>query len=216
MTFPQGGSFIHPTSQAQKFIILLHGYGANGANLIDLGYLWKEKLPPTLFWSPDGLDACEESSFGFQWFSLRERTQPLLTMGVGKAAPIVANAIQDHLNILHLTPQDVMIVGFSQGAMLALDIMWHIQELGGVLAYSGQYLQQARHASPPKTPVLLVHGTDDTVIPFHAMQSSEQDLRTDGINVTTYTCQGTGHMIDEKGLQKGIDFLRSIINRFDV
>lgn len=210
MLFPQGGSFIHPDQKAEKFVIFLHGYGADGANLIDIGHLWRKDLPPTLFWSPNGLERCDEYSQGFQWFPLYDRTLERIAPQLHKAVETVAQTIKEEIHSLQLTPQDVMLVGFSQGAMLALELLWHIEGIGGVIAYSGRSYDRSR-PSPTlhKTPVLLVHGTEDTVVPFDHLEGAKTCLTRHGFFVQTCVCHGTGHSIDEKGLEVGRLFVKN-------
>jgi phospholipase/carboxylesterase len=211
MIFPHGGAFLHPQTIAQKTVIFLHGYGANGANLIDLGNVWKEHLPPCVFWAPDAIEPCQESMTGFQWFPLYDRTLERITPGLNQAKPIVAQAIKDHIAFLNLKPSDSILVGFSQGAMLSLELLWHIEGLGGVIAYSGRSYDQhkGKRALSP-TPVLLVHGTKDAVVPFYHLENAKTLLMSQGFDVSSCVCEGVEHFIDKKGLEAGLSFLKKV------
>jgi phospholipase/carboxylesterase len=213
MKFPHGGVFLHPQETAKKSVVLLHGYGASGENISVLGQEWKDNLPSCVFWAPDAIELCEEVPVGFQWFPLYDRALEKITPGLNQAAEIVAKAIQDHMVYFSLTPKDIVVVGFSQGAMLALELLWRIEDLGGVIAYSGRsYDQHKDKASKNPTPVLLVHGTQDEVVPFYHLSNAQKLLISQKFSVDVCICDGLGHFIDKKGMCEGLLFLNKVFS----
>jgi phospholipase/carboxylesterase len=111
-----------------------------------------------------------------------------------------------------LSPHDVALVGFSQGAMLSLDMVFLMPTLAGVIGYSGLFLPPKNILpSSPKTKVLLVHGTLDSVVPYTALLHAEPALKSHGVSVRSHTCYGLDHSIDEEGIKLGGEFLKQVL-----
>lgn len=193
----------------EKLVFLLHGYGASGADLIELGHFWAPSLPDATFISPHAPFRCEINPLGYQWFGLQDFDPTNMRSGLEAAAPEIAEFIKEQTKKYGLTLNQVAVAGFSQGAMLALELMYHLPGIAGVLAYSGAYYKPEKSAfKGPFPPVMLVHGTLDQVVPYVSMSLAEKILLKQGVEVDTVTCPDLAHSIDVQGLHRGLDFLQ--------
>lgn len=199
-----------PPRNIKKLVLFLHGYGSNGEDLLEIGRIWQPSLEHTAFLSPNAIEPFEGNPFGnsYQWFGLSDFTPLNVRAGLDKARPHLNRFIKQVLADYRLLPSDLILVGFSQGTILALEMLFSISRLGGIIGYSGAFYPpiNATLSSPP--PVLLVHGTTDVVVSYAMMQTAQTHLRQLGVNVMTKTCPGLGHSIDEAGLMAGLDFIK--------
>jgi len=196
-------------------VILLHGLGADGNDLIGLQQYWGGLLPEAEFVSPNAPFPCDMGPYGFQWFSVQDRTPQAVLAGVRAAAPILDAFIDDELQKRGLNESDAALVGFSQGTMMALYVgLRRAKPLAGILGYSGRLIAPDLLTSELRSrpPVLLVHGTDDPMVPFDSLALAEAALKGAGVPVETLACVGVGHSIDPEGLQRGGTFLREILS----
>jgi len=197
----------------RQLVILLHGLGADGNDLIGLAPYWAPLLPEAEFVSPDAPFPCDMAPFGRQWFSLQDRSPATILAGVRAAAPILDAFIDDALAARNLDESRLALVGFSQGTMMSLYVgLRRNTALAGIVGFSGaligaESLPQEIRTRPP---VLLIHGDSDEIVPFQALSLAEQGLRAAGIAVESLTCPGLGHGIDEAGLKRGGAFLRRV------
>lgn len=199
---------------AQSAVILLHGLGDSGAGLIDLGVMWRQHLPQTLFVAPDAPYPCDMAPMGHQWFSLQDRTPLAILTGVQQAAPLLNAYIDQIMAETALAADRIALVGFSQGTMMSLYVAPRRSEaLAGVIGYSGALVgaETLGFEQKSRPPVLLVHGTQDDVVPFSAMSHAEYCLRAVGMSVSTQACPALGHSIDQIGLNKGLGFLQKVL-----
>ena len=189
--------------------MFFHGYGSNGDDLLEIAKIWQPNLPNTAFFSPNGIEASEVNPFGaYQWFGLKDFDPTNIRAGLDNARPHVNRFLKRLLAEYRLLPSDLIVAGFSQGAMLALDMIYAIARLGGIIGYSGAFYPPLNTPPLSSPPVLLVHGTTDLVVPYTNLQVAQTKLRTAGVNVMTQTCPGLAHSIDEAGLMAGLDFIR--------
>ena len=194
--------------KAKNLVVLLHGYGSNGDDLISLAPYWSKMMPDTEFLAPNGPDVCESFSFGYQWFGLREFTPSYVRTGLDAARPILRKYFLEILAERSLTPKDLAIVGFSQGGMVALDMVFALKSLRGAICYSGGFYPFSEMSlSAPQPEILLVHGDADTCVPYVSFLDAQRDLKKLGLHPQTLTCAGLGHSIDEEGLKAGGEFL---------
>jgi phospholipase/carboxylesterase len=199
---------------AEHLVVFLHGYGADGNDLIDIGRYWGELLPDTAFVSPHGPEPCVEASFGRQWFPLTVIDLHLIEEGVRHAAPALDAFLEAELARHGLTDADLALVGFSQGTMMALHVgPRRPGPIAGIVGYSGMLAGPERLAAEAvaKPPILLVHGEDDPLIPVLALHAAVPVLGAAGFSVEWHVSPGVEHGIDGTGLTLGGEFLRRVL-----
>ena len=215
VTISYAGPRLLPSSGiVDSLVIILHGYGADGANLIDLGKAWQNLLPNTEFLAPNAPTVCPGSPSGYQWFDLQDFS--LITMGrlAKDAAPSLHDYIKQCLNDRQLTADRLVLVGFSQGTMMALYVGLELEQTcAGILGYAGILLHKVPLTPRSKPPVMLVHGDHDTVVPVAATQQAEKDLQSAGITVQTKIIAGLGHTIDQESVIAGGHFIKHCLNK---
>jgi phospholipase/carboxylesterase len=202
--------------KAKQLIVLLHGYGSNGDDLISLAPFFAQALPDAEFLSPNAPFPCEIAPFGFQWFGFEGRTPEMLLGGARLAAEILDKFLDAELAKRGLTDRDLALVGFSQGTMMSLHVGPRRQNrIGGILGFSGSLIAPNLLGSELKSkpPVLLIHGTADQVVPYGALAQAEKALKDAGVPIETESRPGLPHSIDQIGAQKGALFLRRCLER---
>jgi phospholipase/carboxylesterase len=209
----------HPPAAGGKprqLVILLHGLGADGNDLIGLAPLFAQILPNAEFVSPNAPFPCDMAPYGFQWFSLQDRTPATLAAQAAAAAPRLDAYIDAALAERGLTESDLALIGFSQGTMMALYLgLRRAKPVAGIVGFSGALL--AAEALPAeirsRPPVLLIHGDADPVVPFDALAQAETALAAAGVTVETLICPSLGHGIDEAGLKRAAAFLHAVLGK---
>ncbi|HEV7286672.1 MAG TPA: dienelactone hydrolase family protein [Kaistia sp.] len=203
---------------AKKLVVLLHGVGADGHDLIDIGKHWAPLFPDAYFVAPDAPDP-SDWGMGRQWFRLSVRDAHEYWLGASAAAPKLDEFLDVELQRLGLTDADLALVGFSQGTMMALQVgPRRPREMAGIVAYSGRIagVERLKAETKSRPPILLVHGALDEVIPVAALQETEKALRDAGFAVASIERPALGHSIDEAGLAAGAAFLKRIFATADV
>ena len=200
---------------ARQLVVFLHGYGADGNDLIDVGRAWQGLLPQAAFVSPHAPELCAQAGAGKQWFALFTRSTDERWTGVNKAAPVLERFLDAELARRQLPPSALMLVGFSQGTMMALHVglRRRVAPLA-IVGYSGVFvvptqLDPEKFAAEIKSrpPVLLVHGTLDDLIPTEALFQAANALGALEVPVEWHLAAGIGHGIDQEGLRHGGEFL---------
>ena len=189
----------------KQLVVLCHGLGADGHDLIDLAPTWAHALPDALFVSVDA-PFQHESGFGRQWWSVQDRSPAVMDAGVRRAAGFLNAFIDAELDRLGLPGEAYALMGFSQGAMTALFTgLRRAAAPRAILAFSGALVapdsltvELANHA-----PVLLVHGEADDVVPVHRSRDAETALRAADVPVEAVYVPRLGHGIDDTGLAMG-------------
>ena len=210
------GPRLEPKSGTTKqLVVFLHGYGADGNDLIEIGKQWQRWLPDALFISPNAPDRCAMSPSGRQWFPLTRRDPDESWKGVVSARPGIDAFLDAELAANNLDDSKLAIVGFSQGTMMALHVGLRRQRApAAVLGFSGvlvgpEHLGEATARTPKgeTPPILLFHGSNDDVIPVDALFESTEQLAKANIPVQWHLSPGLGHGIDGEGLIQGGQFL---------
>ncbi|MFK8252712.1 alpha/beta hydrolase [Ancylobacter terrae] len=202
---------------ADSLVVLLHGYGADGRDLIELGGLWAPRLPRTAFVAPHGPEPCAGNPFGRQWFGYVERNDRERWAGVQSAHATLEAFLDAELARYGLADDRLALVGFSQGTMMALHTgLRRARAPAGILGYSGIHVVGPAHPGAPeerfvRPPVLLVHGSHDEVIPASALARARVSLAALGITPRHHLAPGLGHGIDEDGLDLGGRFLAEVL-----
>jgi len=201
----------------KRLVILLHGYGANGDDLIGLAPPLSQVLPDAEFLSPNAPYPCAQNPFGgFQWFDVWNRDTENRLAEVRKTEPIVNGFIDEALATRGLTDAALALVGFSQGTMLSLHVaLRRAAPCAGVLGFSGR-LEAPETLSAEITarpPVMLIHGELDELLPVALMDAAAETLAANGVKVETHRRPGLGHGIDPDGLRLGAAFLSATLGR---
>jgi phospholipase/carboxylesterase len=203
------------SGSAKQLVVFLHGYGADGNDLIDIGRAWQEMLPNAAFASPHAPEPCGQAPVGRQWFPLTMRDPNERWLGVNKAAPTLNRFLDAELARHKLPPSALALVGFSQGTMMSLHVgLRRATAPAAIVGYSG-VLVAPPDVDPEKfaaeitsrPPVLLVHGDRDDLIPPQALFQATQGLAALEVPVEWHLSSGVGHGIDGEGLRHGGEFL---------
>jgi phospholipase/carboxylesterase len=200
---------------ARQLVVLLHGYGADGNDLIDIGRAWQPLLPHAAFVSPHAAEPCGQAPTGRQWFNLTFRDPNERWIGVNQAAPALERFLDAELARRNLPPSALALVGFSQGTMMALHIgLRRATAPLAIVGYSGLLVvppdanpKQFASEIKSRPPVLLVHGETDDLIPVPALFHAANGLAAFEVPVEWHLSAGIGHGIDQEGLRHGGEFL---------
>jgi len=200
---------------ARQLVIFLHGYGADGNDLIELGHAWQNLLPDAAFASPHAPEPCGQAPPGRQWFPLTFRNKNERWIGVNKAAPALKQFIDEELKRNNLSGNALALVGFSQGTMMALHVgVRRSERPAAIVGYSGLFVlpdgakpEAVSGEIKVRPPILLIHGDRDDLIPAQALFLSAQYLSALEIPTEWHMSAGLGHGIDQEGLRHGGEFL---------
>lgn len=200
--------------KAKSAVVFLHGYGADGADLLSLADPLGPHLPETAFYAPDAPQPCAGNPFGRQWFPipwLDGSTEEQAQQGMAAAADDLNAFLDTVLTAEGLTADRLAVVGFSQGTMMALEVLpRRAQPVAGIVAFSGRLLNADTLAQQAvsKPPVLLLHGDQDPVVPFQDMGLAGDALVAAGFDTFGHVMKGTGHGISPDGLSVALAFLK--------
>ncbi len=197
--------------KAKQLVVFLHGYGADGNDLIEIGRQWRALLSDAAFVAPHAPEPCAMSPMGRQWFPLTMRDPDERWRGVVKARPVLDAFLDEELAKLGLDESHLALVGFSQGTMMALHVgLRRRRAPATILGYSGALVGSeqlaeatARDSKGAPPPILLIHGDQDQMIPFDALFDSAEALAKAEIPCQWHLSLGVGHGIDGGGLQHG-------------
>ena len=203
---PRAGS-----ADPRQLVVLLHGYGADGRDLVSLGRQWAQLLPDAAIVAPNAPEPCPGTPGGRQWFPLTFRDPDERWTGVNKARPALDAFLDAELARWRLDAGKLALVGFSQGTMMALHVGLRRPRLpAAIVGFSGLLVEPERapagalaadrDAGSPPPPVLLTHGSGDEVIPVDALFMSAERLAEAGVSCQWHLAFGVGHGIDEGAL----------------
>ncbi|WP_353288068.1 alpha/beta hydrolase [Wolbachia endosymbiont (group B) of Gerris lacustris] len=201
---------ICPNGNKKNLIIFFHGWGSSGDNFVHLAKVMSKSLSDSYLIVPNAPFE-REIGDGYQWFSLEDRSEEALYSGVKNAASIVNHFIDTKLKELNLKDTQLSLVGFSQGAMLAMHVaLTRLQSCASVVAYSGRFLSPSKIAPEIKSKpsICVIHGDADDVVPFSSLNLAVKALKENGVNAQGYPIHGLGHIINEEGIKLGVEFIK--------
>ncbi len=206
------GPRIPPKSgTAKKLVILFHGYGSNGADLAGLAQAWAPDFPDVAWASPDAPEPVPGAPGGYQWFPISRLDSVAMESGVRSAHASAEHFVKSELNRWALTPSDLVIVGFSQGTMMALHTGLRRETApAGILGYSGALAgpERLKDEMTAKPPILLIHGDRDDVLPVGMTLMAAQGLAAAGHGAEFHISPGIPHSIGPDGLELGGRFIK--------
>ena len=193
-----------------SLVIFLHGYGSNGDDLIGLSPYWDKLLPSTAFVSPNAPDKVPGMAGAFQWFPLSTMEPGIVAKSARAAASVLNAFIITEMARHKVGPERTILVGFSQGTMMALEVgpAWPTA-FAGIIGFSGALVGFDGAVSTP--PILLVHGDQDDRVPYGASVSAVSVLKAAGIDARLHTSPRTAHSIAMDGLQAAAGFLVAVL-----
>lgn len=200
----------------RQLVILLHGVGADGQDLVGLAPMLARDLPHARFVAPDGPQACDLAPYGRQWFSLQDRRPASMLAGVVRTAPLVDAFIDEELARHGLDDASLALVGFSQGTMTSLHVgPRRPRPMACILGFSGALLGAATLPGEARSrpPVMLIHGDADDVVPVEALFDAADGLQAAEIPVQWIVRPNLPHSIDPEGIAAGGRFLREMLPR---
>ena len=202
------------SGKARSSVVFVHGYGADGADLLGLADVLAPHLPDTMFYAPDAPQACAGNPFGRQWFPipwLDGSSEAAAREGLIVAAQTLNGFLDACLAEAGLADAALALVGFSQGAMMGLHVApRRANRVAAVVGISGRLLEPDALAIEAcvKPPILLIHGDQDPVVPFDSMAAAGDLLSANGFEVYGHVMTGTGHGIANDGLSAALGFLK--------
>lgn len=195
----------------QTLVILLHGYGADGQNMTNVAYAFQKSLPDAYFLMPDAPEKMMGMD-GYQWFDLLDMSPLTLRQGCLSACHAVENFVRKAQEKHKVSWADTVLVGFSQGAFLALHTGLSVKNLcGQVVAYAGGVYVEKEDikVSPQDLKILLIHGEEDDVVPLQESERTASFLKEKGFSATLEIIPELGHSMDRAGVDLGVQFINS-------
>lgn len=199
--------------KCRKLVYILHGYGADGNDLISLASHWQRFLPDFYFCAPNAPNICQVNSGGFEWFDLMQTDQDKIKQETLISLDMLKISIDEKLSNLGLGNNDLIIIGFSQGTMMGIQYAVSQQKpINGVLGYSGRIYDQKLflEKAASSTKIKLLHGNSDEIVPVEEMYKTVEFLKKQNFNVDYKVYQGLGHSISPEGLSDGLNFLKEL------
>jgi len=214
MTKLEGPSYgPHDKAKPGHLVVLLHGYGADGNDLIGLAPVLAPLMPDVLFLAPNAPYPCEGNPTGYQWFGI-SRLDPALTLaGVRSAAPLVDAFLDETFAAYGLDESKTCLIGFSQGTMMALHVgLRRSKALAGIIGFSGMLAGPdiLKDEIKSRPPILLAHGDSDQMLPHALSERAAETLRQNGLQVGLHIAEGIGHGINDTALSHAARFLLEV------
>jgi phospholipase/carboxylesterase len=211
MTNLEGPSFgPHNGGKPGHLVILLHGYGADGNDLIGLAPVLAPLMPDVVFHAPNAPQRCEGNPSGYQWFPVSRLDPALALAGARSAAPAVDAFLDEKMAAYGLDESKTCLVGFSQGTMMALHVgLRRARPLAGIVGFSGMLAgpEILKDEIKSRPPILLAHGDSDEMLPHVLSERATETLQQNGVKVGLHIAQGVGHGINDTALSHAARFL---------
>ncbi|MBP7241423.1 dienelactone hydrolase family protein [Amaricoccus sp.] len=216
MTKLTGPSRPAASGKATSQVIFLHGYGADGEDLVGLAGPLAPHLPDTRFFAPNAPERCLNNPMGYQWFPIPwlDGSDPAAAAVAAGRAFAALDAWLDSVTSEEIGPGRTALFGFSQGTMMALQVgLRRRVALAGIVGFSGRLLRPEKLAAEivTKPPVLLVHGDEDPMVPVASLAEASEALRAAGVETATHVSRGVGHGIAPDGLGLAVGLLRRVL-----
>lgn len=201
------------SGNADSMVVFLHGYGADGNDLISIGDVLADHLPNTKFLAPNAPERCANNPMGYQWFPipwLDGSTQEASEQGMKNSISLLNVWLDETHANEGIAPERTVIIGFSQGTMMALHVLPRRKEsVAGIVGFSGRLLNPDDFSGVvSKPPVLLVHGDADEMVPPSSLPEAADALVSNEFEVYTHISKGTGHGIAQDGLGMALQFIK--------
>lgn len=199
---------------ADSLVVFVHGYGADGEDLIGLAPYFQKVLPNTAFVSPNAPERIPGQPFGYQWFGITRLDPALMAAGADSAAGTLESFIAEELERHGVDDSRLVLVGFSQGTMMSLHVgLRRAVQPAAIVGFSGALVaaDRLKQEIRVKPPVLLIHGDSDPMVPVDALHAATAALADAGVAVRWHVSRGVGHSIDPEGLALAIDFVRDAL-----
>ena len=206
------------SNKTKSIVVFLHGYGADGADLLNIGNVLSQHLPDTLFIAPDAPTKCQISEFGFQWFpipAMDGSSESEAKKELDRICTFTNQWIDRLIDIEDVKSRDIFLFGFSQGTMLSLYLgPQRLQPLGGVVGFSGKLvnLESFKLKILSRPPVLLIHGDEDPVVSPLYLSEAVKELKLLNFQVRQHVSVGVAHSIAPDGLAEALRFIKERID----
>jgi len=217
MSSLEGPAVAAASGTADSLVIFLHGYGADGNDLIGLSQPLAGILPNTAFASPNAPEPCAAAPMGRQWFPIPYidgSSDAAMMEGLGRAKAALNAFLDEQITETGIAANRVALVGFSQGTMMSLEVgVRREAQLAGIVGFSGRLLRAESLGGEIKSkpPILLVHGDADEVVPPQSLEDATTALKAAGVSVEAHSRPGLGHGIDDDGLRLAAEFLVKVL-----
>ncbi len=204
---------------ADSLVIFLHGYGADGNDLIGLGDVLADHLPDTVFVAPNAPEKCVNNPMGYQWFPIPHMdgsSAEMAAQSFVRSEKLLNDFITDIMAAEGIGPDKTILVGFSQGTMMSLHVgPRRDEQLAGIVGFSGRLLEPERLESEVKTkpPIFLIHGDQDQVVPPENLPLAADALSKAGFEVYTHISEGMAHGIAQDGLSLALQFMLKMLGK---
>ena len=205
------------TGKTNKVVIFFHGYGADGNDLISLSDAFSNTLPDAVFYSPNAPEKCEMGGFGYQWFPIKQNNDGSLDLNAEKeimnSVGLINNYIDNVEKVSGVNTEDFILVGFSQGTMMILETLFSREKkFSALIGFSGGFINIYKNIPQENlcTPILLIHGDSDQVVPMEMTNIAYKSLEGLGFKVEKYFSKGLGHGISLDGLTEANKFLKKL------
>ena len=194
------------SKETKNLVVMLHGYGSDGHDLLAMAPILQKSLPYTHFYSPNGIEAFEGAMYGYQWFSLANRDFQVISKKLEGCYPNVKKLLDNKLSELSLSYKDLILIGFSQGSMLAIYFTLETKGILCTAAFSGRSFLP-KEIKNYNTPICLIHGKQDEIVPYANMEQSVDMFSSLAIPHSVLGLDNLGHTIDSRGLNFAKEFI---------
>mgnify|MGYP001181156212 FL=1 len=200
------------SGKVRNLVVFVHGYGADGNDLLSLADPLAEHMPDTVFYAPNAPHKCQMNSMGYEWFPIPwidGSTEEAANVSMDDAAQMFDEWLTEIMEAESVTAAQTFLVGFSQGTMMSLHVgPRRTEKLAGIIGFSGRLLRPSElNEVQTKPPILLIHGDADEVVPPVSMPEAAEALEEAAFEVFTHVSKGTGHGIAPDGLSLSLQFM---------